>query len=91
MDTLGTAILDQFWRRVVGVELDLIDSWDGLAGGVREETFQIFDCEVRDTDVTDLACSGEFLHFLPSLDEVPIAEVFGGVLGVGRARPVLKV
>ena len=83
MDALGTAILHQFGRRVVRVELDLIDGWDSLAGGVREETFKIFDGEIRNTDVTDFAGSRKLLHFLPSLDEIPIAEVLGGVLGVG--------
>ena len=73
------------------MELDLIDRWDGLAGGVREETFEIFYGEVRDTDVTDFAGSRKFLHFLPGLDEIPITEVLGGIIRVGRTRPVLKL
>lgn len=68
MDTLLLVVSDQLRARVVGVQFDLVDGGDGLAGGITEEFFEIFDGEVGYPDVADFARGGELLHFLPELD-----------------------
>ena len=57
----------QFRTWVIGMQLDLIDSRDGLAGGVAEKFFKVFDTEVRHADVADFAGGGKFLQFLPGM------------------------
>ena len=57
----------QFRTWVVRMQLDLIDSRDGLAGGVAEKFFKVLDAEVRHADVADFAGGGKFLQFLPGM------------------------
>ena len=66
MDTLLLAVVDQLWRWVVWVELDLVDGWDGLARLVLEEDLEVLDGKVGDTNVLDAAGSGELLEFSPA-------------------------
>ena len=70
MDTLLLAVVDQLWRWVVWVELDLVDGWDGLARLVLEEDLEVLDGKVGDTDVLDAAGSGELLEFSPVVNLV---------------------
>jgi hypothetical protein len=91
VDALLLAVLDELWGWVVGVELDLVDGWDGLAGGVVEEFLEVLDGKVGDADVLYAAGGGELLHFLPGLEEVPVLEVLLEVVWVGRGGPVDEV
>lgn len=91
MDTLGGVVGDQLGRGVVGVQLDLVDSGDDLGGGVIEQDLEVLDAEVGDTNVAHLAGGRQLLHLLPGLDEVPVRQVLGLVVGVGRAGPVHQV
>lgn len=65
MDTLLLIVSHQLRTRVVGVQFDLVDGGNSLAGRITEELFEIFDGEVGYTDVADFARGGELLHFLP--------------------------
>ena len=49
------------------MQLYLVDGRDGLAGGVAEKFFKIFDAEVGHADVADFAGGGKFLEFLPGM------------------------
>ena len=91
MNTLGGIVSNQLRGRVVRVQLDLVDGGDDLGARVIEELLKVLDAEVRDTNVADLAGSRELLHLLPCLDEVPVREVLGCVVGVGAAGPVHEV
>lgn len=91
MDTLGSVVSDQLGRGVVGVQLDLVDRGDNLGRGVVQQNLQVLDAEVGDTNVADLAGGRQLLHLLPGLDEVPVRQVLGLVVGVGRAGPVHQV
>jgi hypothetical protein len=91
VDVLGLAVVDELGRRVVGVELDLVDGRDGLAGGVVEELLQVLDREVGNTNVLHAAGRGKLLELLPGLDEVPVGVVLLEVIGVGGGRPVHEV
>lgn len=91
MDALGGVVGNQLGGGVVGVQLNLVDGGDDLGGGVVEELLQVLDAEVGDTDVAHLASGRELLHLLPGLDEVPVGQVLGEVVGVGGAGPVDEV
>ena len=54
MDALLFTVVEEFGGGVVGVQLDLVDGGDGLAGRVCEELFEVLDGEVRDADVCGL-------------------------------------
>lgn len=91
MNTLGGIVGNQLRRGVVRVQLDLVDGGDDLGARVIKELLKVLDTEVRDTDVADLAGGGQLLHLLPCLDEVPVREMLGLVVGVGAAGPVHEV
>lgn len=91
VDTLGRVVGNQLGGGVVGVKLDLVDSGDDLGGGVVQKDLEVLDAKVGDTDVADLAGGRQLLHLLPGLDEVPVWQVLGLVVGVGRAGPVDQV
>lgn len=61
MDTLLLVISHQLRRRVVRVQLYLVNGGDGLARGVAEEFFEVPDAEVGHADVADFAGGGKFL------------------------------
>lgn len=67
MDALLLVIRHQLRTRVVGVQLDLVDGRNGLAGGVAEEFLEVLNTEVGYTDVADFAGGGKLLHFLPGV------------------------
>ena len=89
MNALGGAVGDEFGRGVARVQLDLVHGGDdgGLRGG--EQAVEVRDGEVGDADVFDFACREEGLHGVPGLEEVPVWEMFGFVVGVGGGGPVL--
>lgn len=91
VDVLGLAVVDELGGGVVGVELDLVDGRDSLAAGVVEELLHVLDAEVGDTNVLHAARSGELLHLLPGLDEVPVGVVLLKIGRVGGRGPVNKV
>lgn len=68
MDVLLLAEVDELRAGVVGVELDLVDGGDSLAGGVREELLQVLDGEVGNTNVPGAGATN-LLHLLPCLDD----------------------
>jgi hypothetical protein len=53
-----------------------------LGGRVIEENLEVFDPEVGNTDVANLASANQHLHLLPCLDEIPVREVLLQVIGV---------
>jgi hypothetical protein len=59
-------------RRVVGVQLNLVDGRGGLEARVGEELLKVLDGEVRDTDVLDAARLRELLKLSPGVEEVPV-------------------
>lgn len=65
MDSLLFAVLQSLWRGHVGVQLDLVDGWDNLAGRVVEQLLQIGHDKIGYTDVSDLAGTNELLHLAP--------------------------
>lgn len=89
VDTLLFAVLEELRRRVVGVQLNLVDGWNGLARGVVEEDLEVLDAEVGNTNVLDTARSGELLELTPGVDEVPALMVLLEVGRVGGRWPVL--
>lgn len=91
VDALLLAVVDELGGRVVGVQLDLVYGRDSLAAGVVEQLLHVLDAEVGDTNVLHAARSGELLHLLPGLDEVPVGEVLLEVGGVGGRGPVDQV
>lgn len=91
VDTLGSVVSNQLGRGVVGVQLDLVHSGNDLGRGVVKKLLKVLDAEVGDTNVADLAGGRQLLHLLPGLNEVPVGQVLGQVLGVGRAGPVDQV
>ena len=64
MDVLRLAKVDEFGGRVIRVELDLVDGWQGLAGMLGEEVVEVLDAKVRDSDVSNLVFR-ELLHLFP--------------------------
>jgi hypothetical protein len=91
VDVLGLAVVDELGRRVVGVELDLVNGRYGLAAGVVEELLKVLDGEVGDTNVLHAARSRKLLELLPSVDEVPVGVVLLEVVRVGGRGPVHEV
>jgi len=89
VDALGVAVVDELWRWVVWVELNLVDSWDSLARLLAEELLEVLDGEVGDTNVLDTAGSWELLELSPGVDKVPVWVVLLEVIWVGRRWPVL--
>jgi len=65
VDTLLLTVLDELGGGVVGVEFDLVDGGNGLAGVVLEKDLEVLDGEVGDTDVLDAARGGQLLEFSP--------------------------
>ena len=65
VDALLLAVVDELGGGVVGVELDLVDGGNGLAGLILEENLEILDGEVGDTDVLDAARGRQLLEFSP--------------------------
>lgn len=65
VDALLLAVVEELGRGVVGVELDLVDGGDGLAGLILEEDFEVLDSEVGYTNVLDAAGSGKLLELSP--------------------------
>lgn len=61
MNTFLLIICHQLRTRVVGVQLDLVDGRDGLAGGVAEEFLQVLNAKVGHADVADFAGGGKLL------------------------------
>jgi hypothetical protein len=66
VDALLLAVVDELGRGVVGVELDLVDGGDGLAGLVLEEDLKVLDGEVGNTNVLDAARGRQLLEFSPT-------------------------
>ena len=77
-------------RRVVGVELDLVDRGRGLEPRVGKKLLEVLDGEVGDTNVLDAARLRELLQFGPGVTEVPVGVVLAEVLRVGGRWPVLQ-
>ena len=65
VDALLLTVLDELGGRVVGVEFDLVDGGNGLAGFVLEEDLEVLDGEVGDTDVLDAARGRQLLELSP--------------------------
>jgi hypothetical protein len=80
----------RYLRRVVGVELDLVDSRRDLEPRVGKELLKVLDGEVGNTNVLDAARLGELLQLRPGVTEVPVGVVLAEVLRVGRRWPVLQ-
>jgi len=76
-------------RRVVGVELNLVDCRCDLGAGVGKELLEILDGEVGDTNVLHTTRFGELLHLRPGILEVPIGVMLLKVIWVSGRRPVL--
>ena len=55
MDALLLAVVDQLWRGLVGVQLDLVDGGRGLEVFGGEQLLEVLDAEVGDADVLDAA------------------------------------
>ena len=91
VNALLLAVLDQLWRWVVGVQLDLVDCGCGLAARVVEKLLEMLDAEVGDTNVLRAARLKDLLHLGPGLDVVPVIVVLLQVLRNGRRRPVDQV
>lgn len=91
VNALLLEVVEELGRWVVGVELNLVDSGDSLAGWVVQEDLEVLDGEVGDTDVLDAARSRELLELSPCVDEVPVGVVLLEVVGVGGGWPVHKV
>lgn len=68
MNTLLSAVVDKFWRGVVGMYFDLIHRWDNLAALMVEELLKVLDTEVGDADALDFT-SWKLLHLLPAKRE----------------------
>ena len=66
VDALLLTVLDELGGGVVGVEFDLVDGGNGLAGVVLEEDLEVLDGEVGDTDVLDAARGRQLLKFSPN-------------------------
>ena len=66
VDALLLTVLDELGGGVVGVEFDLVDRGNGLAGVVLEEDLEVLDGEVGDTDVLDAARGRQLLEFSPN-------------------------
>jgi len=89
VNVLGLAEVDELWRWVVWVKLNLVDSWNGLAGLVAKELLKVLDGKVGDTNVLDAAGRWELLKLSPGVDEVPVWVVLLEVIWVGGRWPVL--
>jgi len=89
VNVLGLAEVDELWRWVVWVKLDLVDGWDGLARLVAEELLEVLDGKVGNTNVLDAAGSWELLKLSPGVDEVPVWVVLLEVIWVSGRWPVL--
>jgi hypothetical protein len=76
-------------RRVVGVELHLVDGRCDLEPRVGEELLEVLDGKVGNTNVLDTARLGELLKLGPCVLEVPVGVMLAQVLGVGGGGPVL--
>jgi hypothetical protein len=66
VNALLLAVVDELGGGVVGVEFDLVDGGDGLAGLVLEENLEVLDGEVGDTNVLDAARGRQLLELSPS-------------------------
>ena len=77
-------------RRVVGVELDLVDGRCGLEARIGKQLLEVLDGEVGNTNVLYAARLGELLHLRPGVLEVPVGVVLLKIIGVGGRRPVLS-
>ena len=80
----------RYLRRVVGVELDLVDGGCGLEPRVGKELLKVLDGKVGDTNVLDAAGLGKLLQLGPGVTEVPVGVVLAEVLRVGGRWPVLQ-
>lgn len=65
VDALGGVVSNQLGRRVVGVQLNLVDGGHDLGAGVVQKLLEVLDSKVGNTDVLNLAGGRELLHFLP--------------------------
>lgn len=65
MNALGFAVVDELWRWVVWVELDLVDCWDSLARFVLEENLEVLDRKVGHSNVLDTAGCWKLLELSP--------------------------
>jgi len=89
VDTLGLAELDESGGRAVDVGLTLVDGGNGL--GVLQQSLQVLDTEVGDTDGPGLG-RGDLLHLPPGVDKVPVLVDLGlsltvdGVCNEGSAE-----
>jgi hypothetical protein len=77
-------------RRVVGVELDLVDGRCDLKPRVGEELLKVLDGEVGDTNILDAARLRELLELSPCVLKVPVGVVLAQVIRVGGRGPVLE-
>ena len=91
MNALLLAVLNELWRWVVGVELDLVDSWDGLAGWVVEKNLEVLNGKVGDTNVLDATRGWQLLQLLPGVDKSPVWVVLLEIVRVGGRWPVHQV
>jgi hypothetical protein len=71
-------------RRVVGVQLNLVDGRGDLEARVGEELLKVLDGEVGDTNVLDAARLRKLLELSPGVEEVPVRQVLLEVFRVGR-------
>jgi hypothetical protein len=71
-------------RRVVGVQLNLVDGRGDLEARVGEELLKVLDGEVGDTNVLDAARLRKLLELSPCVEEVPVRQVLLEVFRVGR-------
>lgn len=65
VNSLRGIVCHKFRRRIVGVQLDLVDCWDDLGCGSTEQTLKVLDAEIGHTNVSDLTGGRKLLHFLP--------------------------
>jgi hypothetical protein len=75
-------MIDQHLRRVVRVQLNLVDSWCCLEAAIREQLLQVLDRKVGDTNVLDAARLGELLELGPGVKEVPVGVVLLEVIRI---------
>jgi hypothetical protein len=71
-------------RRIVGVELDLINSRRSLEAGIGHQLLKVLDGEVGNTNVLHTSGLGKLLELSPCVEEVPVWQVLLEVFGVGR-------
>ena len=68
MDALRLVEFNEFWRRVVRMQLGLVDCGHNLGIWVGKELLEVLLVEVRDTNVADFAGAHELLHLAPADD-----------------------